>query len=170
MVPNQRARATRSILAPSWIAGIVLLATTALAACGANDSAAPAKATPSPAISTGATPAPSAATSAGAAGTPHADITLSRDQADPVTVKVGQIINIPDDPSFSWDVNYRPEVLLALTPPEQISKPGPAGWFFRAIGAGNTEITLESVPPPCPSGKSCPPNTIRLVFPITVVQ
>lgn len=165
MVSNQRARATRNILAPSWIASIILLASATLSACGSSNSAAPAKATPSPAISTEATPAPSA----GAAGTSHADITLSRDQADPVTVKVGQIINIPDEPSFAWDVNYRPEVLLALTPPEQISKPGPAGWFFRAIGAGNTEISLESVPPPCPSGNSCPPNNLRLVFQITVV-
>lgn len=161
------------ILTMFWLAGIALLAAGGLSACGT-----PAASTPSPApaapVEATATPAPVAAAPAATPAAPapaptHADVILTPGQVDPATVKVGQVINIPDEPASEWVVDYRPEVLLALTPPEKIGKPGPEGWFFRAIAPGSAEIALESIAPPCLGGTPCPPNIVRLVFPIKVV-
>lgn len=100
----------------------------------------------------------------------HADVILTESQQQQLTtVKVGQIINIPGESEFEWSVSYYDQVLLALTPPEEMKQPGDAGWFFRAIAPGNTEIVLESIPPPCPDGTPCPPAIIRFVFPIQVI-
>ena len=149
-----------------WLPSIALIALVALSACGAtSDVAATTTGAPARATPAGGAPAPAAASDA-LTPMPPADITLDPNQVDPVTVKVGQVINIPDDPGFEWIVSYRPEVLVALTPPERIGKPGPVGWFFRAVGPGSTEIVLESVPPPCRGGTPCPPNVVRRVFSI----
>ena len=92
---------------------------------------------------------------------------LRESQRDiPTTVKVGQVINLRVSTEAQWTVDYRPEVLAALTPPEQMSQPGPDGWFFRVIAPGATAIALENIPPPCPGGTPCPPARMSLVFPI----
>lgn len=97
----------------------------------------------------------------------HADFVLTDSQHQQLTtVKVGQIINVSDFPEYEWSVSYRPEVLLALTLPSEMKKPGAGGWFFRVIAPGNTEIVLDSIPPPCPGGTPCPPMRIGFVFPI----
>lgn len=96
-----------------------------------------------------------------------ADIVLTEAQHQILTtVKVGQVLNVRLAAEAQWTVNYRSEVLTALTAPEQVSQPGPDGWFFQVIAPGRTEITLQSRASPCPSGKSCPPNVMRFVFPI----
>ena len=100
----------------------------------------------------------------------HADVVITSGHHQQLTtVKVGETINVVDSPDFEWSVSYRPEVLLALTPPEKMNKPGPRGWVFRAIAPGNTEIMIESSAPPCPGGTPCSPNIVRWVFPIQVV-
>jgi hypothetical protein len=105
-----------------------------------------------------------------AAPVAHADVVITPASHQQVTtVKVGQIIKVTDAPDLEWGVSYRPEVLLALTPPEKMSNPGSAGWVFRVIAPGNTEIVLESIAPPCPGPTPCPPNVVRLVFPIEAV-
>lgn len=99
----------------------------------------------------------------------HADIILTESQNQiPTTVKVGQIIQLQISANAKWTLNFRPEVLSLLTPHEQASQPGLAGWFFRAIAPGSTEIALESIPPLCLDGTVCPPNLMRFVFPIQV--
>ncbi|MFN8494712.1 MAG: hypothetical protein U0350_44330 [Caldilineaceae bacterium] len=100
-----------------------------------------------------------------------ADVVLTEAQHQiPTTVKVGQVINVRLAAAAQWTVNYRREVLAALTVPAQMSQPGPDGWFFRVIAPGRTEITLQSRASPCPSGKSCSPNVMRFVFPIQAEQ
>lgn len=97
----------------------------------------------------------------------HADIVLTESQHQQLTtVKVGQIINVSDFSGFEWSVSYYDQILLVLTLPEKMKQPGAAGWFFRVIAPGNTEIVLESIAPPCPGGTLCPPNIMRWVFPI----
>jgi hypothetical protein len=97
----------------------------------------------------------------------HADVVLTDSQHQQLTtVKVGQIINVSDFPEYEWSVSYRPQVLLALTLPEEMKKPGAGGWFFRVVAPGNTEIVLESIPLPCPGGTPCPPMRMGFVFPI----
>ncbi|MBI5301006.1 MAG: protease inhibitor I42 family protein [Chloroflexi bacterium] len=136
----------------------------------------PASATPTAA----ATRVPGSASPASASPTPiavtpiattiRADVVLTESHHQiATTVKVGQIINVVDFPGYEWNVNYYDQVLLALTLPEKMKKPGASGWFFRVIAAGHTEIVLESIPPPCPGGTPCPPNIVRWVFPIQAV-
>lgn len=106
-----------------------------------------------------------------ATGPIMADVVLTEAQHQiPTTVKVGQVINVRLAAEAQWTVNYRPQVLAALTAPEQISQPGPDGWFFQVVAAGRTEIALQSLASPCPSGKACPPNVMRFVFPIQAEQ
>ena len=154
------------ILAMVWLPCVALIA----AACGT-----PAAGTLPPAEANAtAAPAPVAAAPAATAAAPppaatHADVVLTPGQVDQVTVKVGQVINIPDEPAFEWVVDYRPEVLLALTPPEKIGRPGPGGWVFRAIAPRSAEIALESIAPPCLGGSPGPPNSVILVLPREVL-
>lgn len=99
----------------------------------------------------------------------HADVILTESQHQiPTTILVGEIINVRVVAEAQWTVSYRSEVLEALTPPEAMNQPGSAGWFFRAIAPGSTELFLESIPPECPAGTACPPNLMRFVFPIQV--
>ena len=100
----------------------------------------------------------------------QADVVLTESEHQQLTtVKVGQIINVSDFPDHEWVIDFRPEVLSLLTPPEKVKQPGVSGWFFQAIAAGNTAIVLDSIPPPCPGKTPCPPNVIRFVFPIQVI-
>ncbi|MBI4788333.1 MAG: hypothetical protein HY782_14975 [Chloroflexi bacterium] len=145
-----------------WWIGLSLLG-----ACAAPTVPAPAAAP----VATAPAPASPTPTVAMATATViHADVILTESQHQiATTVKVGQIINVSDFPEHEWTVSYRDLVLLALTPPEKMNRPGPAGWFFRVIAPGSTEIALERVPPPCPGGTPCPPALIRFVFPIQAV-
>lgn len=106
-------------------------------------------------------------TAAPSATVPHADIVLSpSSQQQTTSVKIGQIVNVPSMPEFDWNVSYRSEILLALTPLDKMSNPGATGWLFQVIAPGNTTITLTSIAPPCLGGTPCPPNILRLEFPI----
>jgi len=97
----------------------------------------------------------------------RADVVLTEAQQQiETTVKVGQIINVQDLPGQEWNVSYRSEVLSPLTPPDKMQQPGADGWFFRVNAAGHTEIVLTSQTPPCPAGTTCPPNIMRIVFPV----
>lgn len=99
----------------------------------------------------------------------HADVILTESRHQlPTAVHVGEIINVRVVAEAQWTINYRAEVLEALTPPEAMNQPGSTGWFFRASAPGSTEIFLESIPPECPAGTVCPPNLMRFVFPIQV--
>ncbi|MBI5029518.1 MAG: hypothetical protein HZB51_03255 [Chloroflexi bacterium] len=102
------------------------------------------------------------------AATPiRADVVLSLAQhQQETTVKVGQILNVQSPSDLSWNIGYRSEILLALTPADKLKQPGTEGWFFRVIAPGNTTIQLESIAPPCLGPMPCPPNIMRLQFPI----
>lgn len=100
----------------------------------------------------------------------QADVWLTEAQnQQPLTVQVGQIINLAYDPEYEWAISYRAEILLALKPAETMSQPGADGWFFRVIAPGTTEIVLESQAAPCPDNTPCMPNILRFVFPIEAI-
>jgi len=86
-----------------------------------------------------------------------------------VTLQVGQIIALqPPDPASEWQVTYSSKLFEALTPPDQMRRPGAAGWLFRAIAPGQTDLGLTSIAPPCPPGSPCPPNVRRFTWSIVI--
>jgi|SRR5579859_30735 len=86
-----------------------------------------------------------------------------------VTMQVGQILALrPPDPASEWQVTYSNKLFEALTPPDQMRRPGAAGWLFRAIAAGQMDLGLTSIAAPCPSGSPCPPNVRRFTWSIVI--
>jgi hypothetical protein len=71
---------------------------------------------------------------------------IGRQQAgDTIRLSVGQTVVVkPPLETVEWTVDYAPEVLSALTPPEKMSAPGPEGWLFEARAPGETDLTLTS--------------------------
>ncbi len=97
----------------------------------------------------------------------EADVVLGPErQQQESRVRVGEVIRVPDNPEHDWVVSYSPRILTALTPTEKLARPGQDGWLFRVIAPGTTEIALESKAATCPSGALCPPNILRLIYPI----
>lgn len=85
------------------------------------------------------------------------------------TVRVGQTIGIaPARPGAQWQVAYSSDHLELLTPQEQLEQPGEAGWVWRAVVAGETEITFTMMPD-CPK-PPCAPNVMQVTVPLEVVR
>jgi hypothetical protein len=78
----------------------------------------------------------------------------------PVSAAVGQTIGIvwPGGANV-WQVDFPPDELTLLTPPNKVSAPGPQGWVWRAVKAGDAEIVLTARVP-CPS-PPCEENPAR---------
>jgi len=87
-------------------------------------------------------------------GTQADDVVIARSQfGETVTVKTGQTLSIPRPADFpEWQVDYANNVLEALTAPDKMRSPGPDGWRFKAIAAGETDLAFTVVmvggPPP----------------------
>ena len=88
-----------------------------------------------------------------------------------ISVSVGQVIGLANPSAATeWQVTYAAEVLEIVTPSENVSAPGSAGWLFRAIAPGQTDLILTSRPQPCSSQTPCPPIPARFIFTIAVQQ
>lgn len=63
-----------------------------------------------------------------------------------VELRVGQTIAVrrPTDAS-DWQVDYATEVLKGLTPPARMRTPGPDGWRFEAVAAGETDLVATPI-------------------------
>jgi predicted secreted protein len=88
----------------------------------------------------------------------------------PIAVRVGQTLKVPNpgNPAQEWQVSFSPYNLVALTPAEQMSAPGPSGWRFKAIQPGEAQITLTSVVPPCRTTPCPPPMPQQFVIRLQV--
>ncbi|MGB8644470.1 MAG: hypothetical protein WCF84_04485 [Anaerolineae bacterium] len=111
------------------------------------------------------------ATTANLPTPPHANVVITPGlPASVTTVRVGQVIQIRITTTASWQVSYDPTYLVSLQPESQMQNPGPAGWFFRALAPGESDVTLTGIAPPCTGGVPCPPpNVPQLSFTIKVV-
>jgi hypothetical protein len=87
----------------------------------------------------------------------------------PIAVRVGQTLMVPNpNNSQEWQVSFSPYNLVALTPAEQMSAPGPSGWRFKAIQPGEAQIMLTSTVPPCLAPPCPPPMPQRFVIRLQV--
>ncbi len=102
--------------------------------------------------------APAACASPAVSPTQSSDDVVVSSFGRTVTVKVGQTLRIvrPTD-AAEWQVDYSADVLEALTPSEKMRSPGPDGWRFKAVAAGETDVTLTAVTPVSPNGGAPPP-------------
>jgi hypothetical protein len=101
----------------------------------------------------------------------RADVVVTdMSSAAPVTVKVGQTLGIVGDSSNAvWQVDHTGESLRLLTPVGKVSQPGVAGWVWRAIAPGTSEITLVSrvqcPNPPCAGNPARYGMTVEIIRP-----
>ena len=143
---------------------LVLCLVAALPACQQVGS--PAADTPSAAATRLPTQATSpTADSKNATPPPAADVIIAAvGFGQPSVVYVGQIIGLlsPDN-STQWQIDFSETNLLALTPPDQMNQPGPAGWRFKAVQAGDVQIVLTGTAPVCSNPPCAPPNPKRFI-------
>jgi hypothetical protein len=63
-----------------------------------------------------------------------------------IQVRLGETFVVRPPPEASeWELDFAPEILQLLTPPELARAPGSGGWQFRAVGAGDTDLTITGV-------------------------
>lgn len=99
--------------------------------------------------------------------TPLALIILRPGQAgQTLTVQKGQILFMANpNPAIEWQIDYASEILEKIPAPEDQKQAEP-GWYFRAVGAGATDLSfsgaVKCTQPPCP------PAALRFVFTIEV--
>lgn len=80
-------------------------------------------------------------------------------QGQTVELRVGQTLavrrpaDVPD-----WQVDFADDVLKALQTAEQTRSPGPDGWRFEAVKAGETDVVFTGKRRADPSRPSGPPN------------
>ncbi|MBI3160870.1 MAG: hypothetical protein HYZ23_00090, partial [Chloroflexi bacterium] len=86
-----------------------------------------------------------------------------------VTLAAGDVFVVSLPPGYSiWTVNFAGEIIQPLTPAEKMSEPGPQGWLFQAVAAGQTDIRLTAPAPAC-AQPPCPPAApVTFVFTIEV--
>lgn len=95
------------------------------------------------------------------------DPAFQRGQVIPLSAGDVFAISLPPGSSI-WKVEYAAEVVEPLTPAEKMTEPGPQGWLFRAVAAGQTEIRLTAPAPAC-AKPPCPPAApMTFVFTVDV--
>lgn len=63
----------------------------------------------------------------------------------PTIIRVGQTLGVePPTTNVEWQVDFDAEALQLLTPAMDVSNPGERGWVWRALRAGESEVTLTS--------------------------
>lgn len=101
------------------------------------------------------------------ASTPSLTIDPAFQRGQVIPLSVGDVFAISLPPgSAIWKVAYAAEVVEPLTPADKMTEPGPQGWLFRAVAAGQTEIRLTAPAPAC-AKPPCPPAA-PMVFVFTV--
>jgi hypothetical protein len=74
----------------------------------------------------------------------------------PVSLKVGQRINVQPPIASAWDVDFDAR-LLSLDPGITLGEPPTQGWIWVAQQKGETEIRFAAKAPPCdPKTQNCP--------------
>jgi hypothetical protein len=64
-----------------------------------------------------------------------------------VVARVGQILLLPRPADHeTWRVSYSPDIVRPLVADEAMRNPGKAGWRFRVIGRGETDLSFEPIP------------------------
>ncbi len=98
--------------------------------------------------------------------TPHLVIN-PRQPMQIIVVSVGQVIAFtrPLDVA-EWQVDYDAASLSPLMSPETMRTPDAQGWLFRAVAAGQSDLTFTSIAS-CPA-PPCPPTVARFVVTIHV--
>lgn len=90
--------------------------------------------------------------------------------------QAGRVVTIPMGRSFAirrplnvkeWQVDFAADILELLNPPESRRSPGPDGWHFRTIGAGETDIAMTERPE---RTGGAPPAPRRFVVTIRVTR
>ncbi len=95
------------------------------------------------------------------------DPAFQRGQVIPLSAGDVFAISLPPGSSI-WKVEYAAEVIEPLTPADKMTEPGPQGWLFRAVAAGQTEIRLTAPAPAC-AKPPCPPAApMTFVFTVDV--
>jgi hypothetical protein len=106
-------------------------------------------------------------------GSQDADVVVSPEKfGSTIDVRTGQVIAVrrPAD-ADEWSVDYASEVLMPLQSEKEQRKPGPQGWRFRAVGAGETDLAFTALQAPCREQVPCPqPPPRRFVITIRVQQ
>src|SRR5262245_60576838 len=81
----------------------------------------------------------------------NADVVRTLDSVAPVSLAVGQTLGVMNpDVQVSWQVDVPGEALKLLTPADKVSKPGEAGWVWRAMSPGSIELAFTARTP-CPN-------------------
>lgn len=95
------------------------------------------------------------------------DPAFQRGQVIPLSVGDVFAISLPPGSSV-WKVAYAAEVIEPLTSADKMTEPGPQGWLFRAVAAGQTEVRLTAPAPAC-AKPPCPPAApMMFVFTVDV--
>jgi hypothetical protein len=63
-----------------------------------------------------------------------------------VQVRLGEtfVVHSPTE-AVEWELDFAPEILQLLTQAERARAPGPAGWQFRAVGVGASDLMITAV-------------------------
>jgi hypothetical protein len=74
-----------------------------------------------------------------------------------VVARVGQILLIPRPADHeTWHVSYSSEIVRPLGAGEAMRTPGNAGWRFRVIASGESDLLFEPIPESSPGQKPVP--------------
>ena len=78
----------------------------------------------------------------------------------PTLIRVGQTLGVqPPTTNVEWQLDFDPEALRLLTPAADLPNPDVRGWVWRALKAGESEVTLTSRTR-CRE-QPCAPNVMR---------
>lgn len=115
------------------------------------------------------TTAPTSTVSLVITSSPNTVIVSPAQAGQTIVVRVNQyVVVLPMSTEITWQVDYDSSILTALTPIDKMNMPGPNGWLFQAVAAGQTDLVMTSVPAPCPPGTPCAPMPARVTITIEV--
>ena len=78
----------------------------------------------------------------------------------PTPIRVGQTLGVqPPTTNVEWQLDFDPEALRLLTSASDLPNPDVRGWVWRALKAGESEVTLTSRTR-CRE-QPCAPNVMR---------
>ncbi len=93
----------------------------------------------------------------------QSDDVVVRPSGQIVTLRQHQTLRIVRPADFAeWQVDYASDVLKPLASAEDMRSPGPDGWRFEAIGAGETEVVATPVVASAPNRASPPRFSITI--------
>jgi hypothetical protein len=98
----------------------------------------------------------------------NADVVVRNlDGPGPIVVRVGQTLGVMNpEAAANWQVDVPGESLKLLTPADKASKPGEAGWVWRAMSVGTIDMAFTARTP-CPN-PPCGQNPLRLTLNVEI--